>query len=85
MKLIAIDLFSGCGGLTEGMHQAKFKTEIAFEIDEIASKAYKLNHPKTNIITKDIRKVSINEVKKKLNGKTIHLLAGCPPCQGFIN
>ncbi len=83
MKLIAIDLFSGCGGLTEGMHQAKFKTEIAFEIDEIASKAYKLNHPKTNIITKDIRKVSINEVKKKLNGKTIHLLAGCPPCQGF--
>lgn len=83
MKLIAIDLFSGCGGLTEGMHQAKFKTEIAFEIDGLASKAYKLNHPKTNIITKDIRKVSINEVKKKLNGKTIHLLAGCPPCQGF--
>lgn len=83
MKLIAIDLFSGCGGLTEGMHQAKFKTEIAFEIDEIASKAYKLNHPKTNIITKDIRKVSVNEVKKKLNGKAIHLLAGCPPCQGF--
>lgn len=83
MKLIAIDLFSGCGGLTEGMHQADFKTEVAFEIDEIASKAYKLNHPETNIITKDIRQVSIKEVKEKLNGKTIHLLAGCPPCQGF--
>lgn len=83
MKLFAIDLFSGCGGLTEGMHQAQFKTEIAFEIDEIASKAYKLNHPNTQIITKDIRKVSIREVKRKLNGKTVHLLAGCPPCQGF--
>lgn len=83
MKLIAIDLFSGCGGLTEGMHQADFQTEIAFEIDEIASKAYKLNHPETNIITKDIRDVSIKEVKEKLNGKKIHLLAGCPPCQGF--
>src|SRR5690606_36383142 len=44
---------------------------------------YKLNHPRTNVINKDIRKVSVNEVKKKLNGKTIHLLAGCPPCQGF--
>lgn len=83
MKLIAIDLFSGCGGLTEGMHRADFKTEVAFEIDEIASKAYKLNHPGTNIITKDIRQVSIKEVKEKLSAKTIHLLAGCPPCQGF--
>lgn len=83
MKLIAIDLFSGCGGLTEGMHQADFKTEVAFEIDEIASKTYKLNHPETNIITKDIRQVSMQEVEEILNGKTIHLLAGCPPCQGF--
>ena len=83
MKLYSIDIFSGCGGLSEGMHQADFKTQIAFEIDEIASKAYRLNHPDTTIITKDIRKVSIAEIKRKLNGKTIHLLAGCPPCQGF--
>ena len=83
MELLSIDIFSGCGGLTEGMHQADFKTQIAFEIDEIASKAYCLNHPHTTVITKDIRNVSIAEIKKKLNGKQIHLLAGCPPCQGF--
>lgn len=83
MELISIDIFSGCGGLTEGMHQANFKTKVAFEIDEIASKAYRLNHPDTTVITKDIRKVSIAEIKRKLNGKPIHLLAGCPPCQGF--
>lgn len=83
MELLSIDIFSGCGGLTEGMHQANFKTKVAFEIDEIASKAYRLNHPQTTVITKDIRKVSIAEIKRKLNGKTIHLLAGCPPCQGF--
>lgn len=83
MKLHSIDIFSGVGGLTEGMHQANFKTELAFEIDEIASKAYLLNHSDTTVITKDIRKVSIAEIKRKLSGKTIHLLAGCPPCQGF--
>lgn len=83
MELLSIDIFSGCGGLTEGMHQADFKTKIAFEIDEIASNAYRLNHPDTTVITKDIREVSIAEIKNKLNGKTIHLLAGCPPCQGF--
>lgn len=83
MKLISIDLFSGVGGLTQGLHKAGFKTELAFEIDEIASKAYKLNHKRTKVITSDIRKVSINTVKNELGNKTIHLLAGCPPCQGF--
>jgi DNA (cytosine-5)-methyltransferase 1 len=83
MELLAIDIFSGVGGLTEGMHQADFKTKIAFEIDEIASKAYHMNHPDTSIITKDIRKVTIAEIKRTLNGRQIHLLAGCPPCQGF--
>ncbi len=83
LELYSIDIFSGCGGLTEGMHQAKFKTKVAFEIDEIASKAYRLNHPETIVITKDIRKVSIAEINRILNGRPIHLLAGCPPCQGF--
>jgi DNA (cytosine-5)-methyltransferase 1 len=83
MRLNSIDIFSGCGGLTEGMHQADFKTKVAFEIDELASRAYKLNHPNTKVITKDIRKVSIAEIKRQLKGKKIHLLAGCPPCQGF--
>ncbi len=83
MKLISVDLFSGCGGLTEGMHQARFDTKIAFEIDEEASVVYSLNHPKTSVITKDIRKVSIEEVRFHLKNEPIHLLAGCPPCQGF--
>lgn len=83
MNLLSIDIFSGCGGLTEGMHQANFKTKLAFEIDDISSKTYRLNHPRTCVITKDIRKVSITEIKRKLKGKAIHLLAGCPPCQGF--
>lgn len=64
LELYSIDLFSGCGGLTEGMHRADFKTKVAFEIDEIASKAYRLNHPDTTVITKDIRKVSIAEIKE---------------------
>lgn len=83
MELLSIDIFSGCGGLTEGMHQADFKTKIAFEIDEVASNTYLLNHPETTVITKDIRKVSIAQIKRKLKGQKIHLLAGCPPCQGF--
>ena len=83
MKLLAIDLFSGVGGLTQGMHKAGFKTKLAFEISETASKAYKLNHKATKVITQDIREVNLKNIKKNLKGNTIHLLAGCPPCQGF--
>lgn len=83
MKLVSIDLFSGCGGLTEGMHQAGFKTKLAFEINDIASSAYQANHTETKIIKQDIRTVDIELIKKELSGTEIHLLAGCPPCQGF--
>lgn len=83
MKLISIDLFSGVGGLTEGLRQSGFLTKFAFEIDELASSVYKMNHLDTKVITDDIRNVDTNIIKRKLGGKTIHLLAGCPPCQGF--
>ncbi len=79
----AIDLFSGMGGLTQGMHQAGFSTKVAIEIEPIAIKAYKLNHPNTNIIDKNIREINTSQIKKILNGEPLHLLAGCPPCQGF--
>lgn len=43
MKLYSIDLFSGVGGLTQGLRKAGFQTKMAFEIDELASSVYKLN------------------------------------------
>lgn len=83
MELLSIDLFSGCGGLTEGMHQAGFETKVAVELVDDAVKAFKLNHTNTHVIDRDIRKISSEEIKEKLNGQTLHMLAGCPPCQGF--
>lgn len=83
MKYISIDLFSGAGGMTEGLKMANFKTKYAFEIDPIAAMTYELNHKKTKVFTQDIRTVDTKKIRKELRGKTIHLLAGCPPCQGF--
>ncbi|MBY0554917.1 DNA cytosine methyltransferase [bacterium] len=82
-KLNAIDLFAGCGGLTTGLHQAGFITKVAVELEPIAVKAFKLNHPETHIIQSDIRKIKAAEIKKILGKEKLHLLAGCPPCQGF--
>lgn len=82
-SLNSIDLFAGAGGLTVGMHMAGFKTKAAVEIEPAAVKAFELNHPNTIVFSKSIREVDINEVKALLRNEPLHLLAGCPPCQGF--
>ncbi len=83
MAFISLDLFSGVGGLTNGMVKAGFKVIAAIEIDKDAVKAYKLNHPRVKVIEDDIKQVKISEIKKLLKGNELDLLAGCPPCQGF--
>ena len=82
-RYIGIDLFSGCGGLSEGMRQAGFDVRVAIEINEDAALAYKMNHPNTEVLQKDIRRIEPREIKNLLDDAPIHLLAGCPPCQGF--
>ena len=79
----SVDLFAGCGGLTQGMRAAGFKTMVAVELEAVAARAYSLNHPNTVVLTKDIRQVSSEEIKLHLGDSPLHLLAGCPPCQGF--
>lgn len=81
----AIDLFSGCGGLTEGLKQAKFKVIGAIERDALAAETYRTNHPAVVLLQKDIRRVSAAKLMRQLHLKkgTLDLLAGCPPCQGF--
>ena len=79
----SINLFSGCGGMTQGLKQAKFKVIAALESNEYAVLCYKLNHSKTKVIKEDIRKVNTDVYYELLINKTLHLLAGCPPCQGF--
>ncbi len=84
-QLIAIDLFSGCGGLSLGLEKAGFVVRAAVEIDPTAAAVYRKNHPHAVVIEKDIRKVEVKDLRKAagIGGRKLDLLAGCPPCQGF--
>lgn len=84
-KLKAIDLFSGCGGLTLGLKQAGFRVIGAVEIDPLAVETYRANHARVAVWEKDISKVKVAAVRRrlKLRPGDLDLLAGCPPCQGF--
>jgi len=84
-KLTAIDLFSGCGGLTQGLKKAGFRVLAAIEINSLAVSTYRMNHPRVKVLNSDIRKVSAESLRKtvKLKKGQLDLLAACPPCQGF--
>lgn len=84
-SLRAIDLFSGCGGLTQGLRQAGFKVLGAVECDPLAVETYCANHKSVKVAEKKIQDVAPAAFRKrlKLAKGTLDLLAGCPPCQGF--
>jgi DNA (cytosine-5)-methyltransferase 1 len=84
-RLRAVDLFCGCGGLTDGLKQAGFRVIGALDLDPLAVESYKLNHRATRVWQADIRSVSVAGVMRelKLEAGQLDLLAGCPPCQAF--
>jgi DNA (cytosine-5)-methyltransferase 1 len=81
----AIDLFSGCGGLSEGLKRAGFSVLVAIEIEPAAIATYKLNHPGVSVIPSDIRQIDPAELLDAMQFRRgqLDLLAGCPPCQGY--
>ncbi len=87
MIIKAIDLFSGCGGVSIGLTRAGFKLKCAVEIDKDAVKAYKGYHllHDVNVIQGDICNISGEELLKTagIDKDELYLLAGCPPCQKF--
>lgn len=83
--LTSIDLFSGAGGLSEGLEEAGFHGLFASEIVPQYAKTYERNHPNAIVSVDDIRKTDPDAIRKQLDLSVgeLDLLAGGPPCQGF--
>ena len=87
----AIDIFSGCGGVSCGLTSAGFKVKAAVEIEDSAADAY-LNYPplsRVNVLRGaeggDICNLAGEDILSAagIRKDDIYLLAGCPPCQNF--
>lgn len=80
---ICIDLFSGAGGLSEGLRQAGFTSVASVDFDRNATATYARNHPETTVLTCDISTLDPSVLLAVLGGRELDLLAGGPSCQGY--
>lgn len=84
-SLKMIDLFCGAGGLSLGFSQEGFITSLANDIQDCCVDTYAHNHPETprdHIVLGDIKDV-VNNLDALLAGRSVDIVIGGPPCQGF--
>ncbi|XP_035299384.1 DNA (cytosine-5)-methyltransferase 1 isoform X5 [Cricetulus griseus] len=92
-KLRTLDVFSGCGGLSEGFHQAGISETLwAIEMWDPAAQAFRLNNPSSTVFTEDcnvlLKLVMAGKLTNSLGQRLpqkgdVEMLCGGPPCQGF--
>ncbi|MGM7420845.1 DNA cytosine methyltransferase [Cellulosimicrobium sp. CpK407] len=74
-----IDLFAGCGGMTQGFVEEGFEPLLAVEWDKAAAATYAANFGDDHVIAGDIAEVPTEEIPRA------RVIIGGPPCQGFSN
>jgi DNA (cytosine-5)-methyltransferase 1 len=77
-QFTSIELFAGAGGLAIGLEEAGIKCLALNEIDHWAAETLRKNRPDWNIIEDDIKNISFNELKHKVD-----IVTGGFPCQAF--
>lgn len=84
-KLTVLDLFSGCGGMSWGLHKSGFNILAGIDNWSRALETFKLNHPYAQTINADLAKLSPIPVMEmlKLQKGELDCIIGGPPCQGF--
>ncbi len=84
----AVDLFAGAGGLSYGLQSAGIDVLVAAEFNPTMCSTYRFNHPGTDVLCADLSEpkgqdLLLESVEETLRGRTLQVLAGGPPCQGF--
>lgn len=74
----SVELFAGAGGLALGMHMAGFRHVLLNEVNPVACKTLRRNHPEWNVLEDDVHKVDFTPLRGRVD-----FLSGGFPCQAF--
>ncbi|MHA1907365.1 MAG: DNA (cytosine-5-)-methyltransferase [Candidatus Thorarchaeota archaeon] len=87
-KSLVVDVFSGAGGLSQGFVDSNHRVLVSADHNSNMLETYAYNHQSTKTVNSDFSnpvevESFIEHVENELNGRTLGILAGGPPCQGF--
>lgn len=82
MKIEAIDLFCGIGGITHGFIRSGITVIAGYDNDKTCQYAYESNN-KSKFICADITNVNSEDIVKQFSKNTIRAIIGCAPCQPY--
>lgn len=90
-KYTFIDLFAGCGGLSEGFYRKGFEALAHVEINHWACETikkrmahYGYKNINEEVLECDITSKDITEkIEKAVRGRTVDIIIGGPPCQAY--
>ena len=86
-----IDLFAGCGGLSEGFYQEGFKSVAHVEINKHACETlktrmqyYGYDNIEREVLNLDVTSDNVTDmIDQAVSGRTVDLIIGGPPCQAY--
>lgn len=79
-----IDLFCGCGGLSKGFENAGYQVLLGIDNDDAALKTFEKNHESSISLNEDLSdKETFDKIEELVNNRSIDVIVGGPPCQGF--
>lgn len=91
--LTVLDLFSGPGGMSQGIkearnHNFRFKVVVANDYDKAVRLTYTQNHKDVEFVFGSIteemtKKEIVSAIRRQTGRSTVDLVVGGPPCKGF--
>lgn len=85
MKIDAVDLFCGAGGLSYGLQKTGISIRGGIDFDARCEIPFSSNIKGAKFYLEDITKTEAIKLSKLYRKKSLKLLAGCAPCQPFSN
>lgn len=90
-KYTFIDLFAGCGGLSEGFYRQGFEAVAHVEIDHAACETlrermrhYGYQNIDREVVEGDITSNNIiSRIEEAVSGRKVDIIIGGPPCQAY--
>ena len=90
-KIQSIDLFAGCGGLSEGFYKQNFNALAHVEINPVACKTlrtrmkhYGYENADESVLELDITSEDVLErIENAVKGQEVDIIIGGPPCQAY--